>query len=86
MGRVDRFVCVGWLVGDLAMTDDIVVQLRWISDTKEWVKLRLWETITTEAADEIERLREELAEAHHAIGVYRKMAGIQPTITKFGDE
>jgi len=40
------------------MSEDIVVQLRWISDAKEWVKLRRWETITTEAADEIERLRE----------------------------
>lgn len=43
------------------MTDDIVIQLRWISNAQEWVKLRQWETITAEAADEIERLRAELA-------------------------
>jgi hypothetical protein len=42
------------------MTDDIVTQLRWISDAQEWVKLRQWETITAEAADEIERLRADL--------------------------
>lgn len=40
-----------------ATEDDIVTQLRNISDSKEWVKLRDWTTISNEAADEIERLR-----------------------------
>lgn len=40
------------------MADDIVTQLRWVSDAKEWVKLRDWTIITSEAADEIEQLRE----------------------------
>jgi hypothetical protein len=43
------------------MSDDIVTKLRWVSDAKEWVKLRDWTIITSEAADEIERLREEVS-------------------------
>jgi hypothetical protein len=43
------------------MSDDIVTQLRGISNTKEWVKLRDWTIITREAADEIERLRAEVS-------------------------
>ena len=39
------------------VTDDIVTRLRNISNTTEWVKLRDWTKITTDAADEIERLR-----------------------------
>jgi hypothetical protein len=43
-----------WLV-----SDDIATQLRWISDTKQWVKLRDWTKITTDAANEIDNLRAE---------------------------
>lgn len=31
MGRVDRFVCVDWLVGDLPMTSHVDVPLQYIT-------------------------------------------------------
>ena len=35
---------------------------------------------------DIERLRAELKDADWAIRIYKKMLGVKPTITKFGDE
>jgi hypothetical protein len=49
-------------VEDGLVSDDIATQLRWISDTKQWVKLRDWTKITTDAADEIDRLRQIVAD------------------------
>ena len=77
------------------MTDDIVTRLREeaitiVENNGFWLDVP---NAFNNCADEIERLRgeierlrSELAEAHHAVGVYQKMTGIQPTITKFGDE
>ena len=57
------------------MSDDIVTQLRGISDSKEWVKLRDWTIITAEAADEIERLRRSLQLM--SIDMRTQLAGIK---------
>ncbi len=70
MGRVDRFVCVGWLVGDLAMTDDIVTRLRETFDKK----LGDFRDLLV-AADEIERLREELEASKTALRGWIEMLG-----------
>lgn len=60
------------------MTDDIVTQLRWISDAKEWVKLRDWTIITSEAADEIERLRAEYEHCRLQMLMYQRIAELGP--------
>lgn len=59
------------MIQQATVVEDIVTQLRWIGDHKQWVKLRDWTTITTEAADEIERLR---AEVEHYKTLYYKQA------------
>jgi len=68
------------------MSDDIVTRLRDIVNLRGDLSGHVIPLACLNAADEIERLRAELVEAHHAIRVYRKMAVIQPTITKFADE
>jgi len=55
------------------MNDDIVTELRNISISTEWVKLRDWTTITTEAADEIERLRVKCKQWERVAEIYRDL-------------
>lgn len=52
------------------MSDDIVTRLRALTEVGSWVALSEWDSVTKQAADEIERLRTmyvELLEAFTAI-------------------